>query len=68
VETEVLEQLKRDILDVLPDDHGYILIALPIGIPAAPTYLSNMERTDAIYVMRKILGVLEPVEIRDNGT
>jgi hypothetical protein len=67
VETEALEQLKRDILDVLPDDHGYILIALPIGIPAAPTYLSNMERIDAIHVMRKILEVFNQAEVGDNG-
>ena len=54
-------------MDVLPDEHGYILIALPIGIPAAPTYLSNMERIDAVHVMSKILEVLNQTAVEDNG-
>lgn len=57
METKEVEQLERDIQDVIPEEHGYIFIALPIGIPAAPTYLSNMERSDATNVMRKILDV-----------
>jgi hypothetical protein len=62
-----IEQLKQDILDVLPDEHGYILIALPIGIPAAPTYLSNMERIDAVHVMSKILEVFNQTAVEGNG-
>lgn len=57
METTEIKQLEKDILDVVPEEHGYIFIALPVGIPASPTYLSNMERSDATNVMRNILDV-----------
>ena len=54
---EEIKNLERDIYDALPENYGYLLIALPIGIPSTPTFLSNMERSDSSNAMRAILEV-----------
>jgi hypothetical protein len=51
--------LQTDLEGVLPDNFGYILIGLPIGVPAAPTFIANMEPEDSVNVLRAILSALE---------
>ena len=56
------DTLQRDLIDILPENTGYILIALPIGVPAAPTFISNMEPEDSTKVLHAVLDVLDERE------
>ncbi len=60
------DHLQRDLIDILPDNTGYILITLPIGIPSPPTLIHNMELPDLSGVMHAILGVID-TKLEENG-
>lgn len=54
-----VDDLQRDLIDILPENTGYILVAIPIGIPSPPTFVHNMELPDLSRIMHAILGVID---------
>lgn len=54
---EYLKQMAREVDKYLPDNHGFILIAVPYSTDSnAPmTYISSLSRTDAIKVLKSFL-------------
>jgi len=54
--SENLNQIGAAVHNLLPDTHGFVVIALPHGTPdGIAQYVSNCKREDAIKALKEIL-------------
>jgi hypothetical protein len=50
-----LENLCKDVENLLPPDHGFVMLFFKFGENVVPSYMSNVEPLDALAAMRAVL-------------
>jgi len=52
---EYLRKAAKRMADALPDNHGFILLTMPLGEGGRVAYCANIDRQDAINVLKEFL-------------
>jgi hypothetical protein len=55
MDKEYLKEAARVVESKLPDNHGFILLAIPFGPDARLSYIASIQREDAIKVLKEFL-------------
>lgn len=54
-EKTYIQEAAKAVEQLLPDNHGFIVISVPLGTGGKLSYVSSMERADAIKTLKEFL-------------